>query len=318
MKIGLLGAGSVALHHALAAAHLGHQVAAASSLSADSPRWKRFHEAFSDARFVADGHDLFSDESLDAVVSCLPWDRTEEWLDAILASPRPVLMEKPAALSSARLITALENPRPAALKAVAYNRRFYEPVRRLRERLAKGGLKSAEVLISEDISQHEARHPGVMKALEVFSSHTFDLALFLFGPLSAVKVYSHGGGPKDAGFVSRHALLETAAGLPVWLTLNANDPSPVGLRCRFDDATTWHLSPIETLRVYDGYEVQPAQPGVHIRRYLPHVRETVEADARLKPGFVEQMGAFLSGQKADLADIGQSVALLRLIESLRS
>lgn len=92
----------------------------------------------------------------------------------------------------------------------------------------------------------------------------------------------------------------------------------MGLRCRFDDGTTWHLSPIETLRVYDGYEVSQPEPGVRIRRYLPHVRETVEADARLKPGFVEQMGAFLSGREGDLAEIGQSAALLRLIETIRA
>lgn len=317
MKIGFLGAGNVALEHARAAVALGHLPAAACALGEDSPRWKRFREAFPQARFVKDGRALLEDPSLDSIVSCLPWDRNEDWLDAILACPRPVLMEKPAALSSVRLLASLAKKRPAALKAVGYNRRFYEPVRRLRARLAEGGLKSVEVLISEDIAQHAARHPGVLRALEVFSSHTFDLALFLFGPLSAVKIYPFKGGPKDGGFVSRHALLETAVGIPVWLALNANDPSPAGLRCRFDDGTTWHLSPIETLRIFDGYEVQTAREGRRIRRYLPHVRECVEADAHLKPGFPEQLKAFLSGETGTLASVDESVPLLRLIETLR-
>lgn len=320
MRIGFLGAGAIALEHARAAVFLGHEPAAVAARSLSSPRLSAFLSEFPGARRVSDGHALLADPALDAIVACLPWNETELWLDAILASPRPVLIEKPAARSSAVLQNAMGRAGlPRALKAVGYNRRFYEPVQRLRARLSEGGLKAAEIVVSEDIGRHVARYgAAVVPHLEAFASHALDLSRFLLGPLTPVKSYAHGSGAKGMGFTSRHALLETRSGAPVWLAFNVNDPSPVGLRCRMDDGTTWHLAPLETLNVFDGFETLPAEEGRRIRRYVPRLKETVEADARFKPGFVEQMRAFLGEEAGTLASLDESVDVLRLIERLRN
>jgi predicted dehydrogenase len=320
MRLGFLGAGAVALEHARAAQALGHEPAAAAVRSGSSPRWAEFVALFPSARRVEDGRALLADPSLDAFVACLPWDETERWLEALIAVPKPVLIEKPAALSSAAVQRALSRAAGvAALKAVGYNRRFYEPVRRMKARLAEGGLKAVEVVGSEDVGRQVERHgAAIVPHLEAFSSHLLDLAQFLLGPLTVVKRYAAAAGAKDHGFQSRHALLETRAGIPVWLALNGGDPSPVGLRCRMDDGTTWHLSPLETLHVYDGFETLRAEEGRRIRRYVPRIRETVEADAHLKPGFVEQLRAFTRGEAGTLGTLQESADLLRLIEALRA
>lgn len=313
MRLGLLGAGSVALHHARAASSLGHEVFAASARSTQSPRWKAFAEAIPGARFVADGDDLLADAGVDAVVCCLPWDVIEGWLPRLLASPKPVLIEKPLSLSRAPLEAALAGARLEG-KAVGFNRRFYEPVESLRARLAQGGLRSAELVISEDVASQVERHgEGIVPHLPAFaSSHALDLALYLLGPLAPAKVYARPSG----GFTSYTGVLETGEGVPVLISWCSDDPSPAGLRCRFSDGTAWHLSPLEVLRVYSGHDVLPAEPGWRIRRYVPRLRDEVRVDGGQKPGFSAQMKAFLEGGDPRLARPADWMNVLALIDAV--
>ena len=50
---------------------------------------------------------MLEDPEIDAVIACLPWNVTETWLPDLLASPKPVLLEKPIALSSSVLSQAV-------------------------------------------------------------------------------------------------------------------------------------------------------------------------------------------------------------------
>ena len=100
------------------------------------------------------------------------------------------------------------------------------------------------------------------------------------------------------------------------LAINAEDPSPAGIRLLFDDHTSWLLSPLETLTIYDRYDTVEIRPGSAIRRYLPHVAQAYEEPAELKPGFVEQMSVFLSGDFGPGARLADALALQRFIDSL--
>src|SRR5687768_11595601 len=71
-RIGLLGAGKVARHHAKALAAAGATIVAASTRRADSPNWKPFRAEAPGARFVADGAALLIDNEVEGIVVSLP------------------------------------------------------------------------------------------------------------------------------------------------------------------------------------------------------------------------------------------------------
>lgn len=290
---------------------------AASSRTPESPRWAKFKALAPEARYVPEGASLLKNSDVDAVVACLSWKATQDWLELLLQAPKPVLIEKPLALSSAPLKAALAAAGPrAADKRVGYNRRFYEPVEELRRRLASGGLKSAEITICEDVASHIAKHgPDIVAHLPLFSSHVLDLALHLLGPLEIQRAYPHAAAKGAAApRLSVTALLETRSGAPVWLSLNADDPTPVGLRLRFNDGSAWHLAPLETLRVYRGTQVLAADEKTNIRRYLPRLEAEHHADGRFKPGLLAQMRAFLAGEPGPTPE--ESLRLIEFVERL--
>jgi len=319
IRLGILGAGSIARHHAVAAIGAGATISAACTRRRDSPNWDAFLDVAPGVRHLSDCKALLAEPGIDAIIACLSWNVMPQFLNDLLSDPRPILLEKPIALDAASVHAAIRRA-GAALdnKLVGYNRRFYEPVVRLRERINQRGLKAAEVTISENIQSHVAKHGSdIVPHLITFgSSHTLDLVLHLFGPLHPVRVWGH----KDPGkmeFVSYNGVLVTEREEPVVLSLNSDDPSPAGVRCRFDDGTTWHLSPLETLSIYQGTIIHPSEPGRCVRSYQPRLAETVVADARQKPGIEMQMAAFLSHNYDLGATPSDAAAVLNLIEEIR-
>ncbi|MFP5405344.1 MAG: hypothetical protein ACLGHY_03030, partial [Gammaproteobacteria bacterium] len=204
-------------------------------------------------------------------------------------------------------------------KLVGFNRRFYRGVARLRERLAMGGLKAVYATMSEDVRRHAERHgPGIVPHVPAFaSSHTLDLLLHLLGPLKVIRIYPWPERGAVAPFVSVNGVLESETGCPVFLALNAHDPVQAGLRFLFDDGTSWLLAPLERLSVFEGYDVTPETQGAAIRRYRPRLLESVEEDARIKPGLLEQARAFLEGTPRHAAGLADFARVLHLIDALR-
>lgn len=319
LRIGVLGTGKVARHHAAVAGALGHRVVAGATRRADSPNWPAFKDAAPDARHVGDPDELLANDEIDAVIAALPWHEMTHWLDRLLACPKPVLLEKPIALSAARIAEVLgRSDTRSDNKMIGFNRRFYAPARRIADRLARGGLKTVHVTISEDIERQVKGHgPDILPHLMAFSSsHSLDLMLHLLGPLTPVRVYRHDERGYPGPVVSYNGLFESPSGVPVWLSLNADDPSPAGMRLLFDDHTTFHLAPLERLCIYDRYEIQEQAAGSQIRRYVPHAAEEVIEPADYKPGFLAQMTAFASGAYGPAAKIEDSLALHQFIEAL--
>lgn len=321
MRVGFLGTGTMSLEHARAVEALGHLVHAGTAQSQDSPRWKRFKTLHPGAQYIPNGEALLDCAELDAIVTCLPWDQTSKWLPRIVCSKRPVLIEKPAALTSKDLQFIAEKAYPElSNKIVGFNRRFYEPVQQvLKRRLEQGGLKSVEAIWSENLDQHERKYgEAIIPHVLAFStSHFLDLLHYLLGDLKLVTKYLREERGYEASFSSIHALLERKKDRsPVWLSVNAMDPTPSGIRMRFDDFTTWHLAPLECLRVYEGVKLTIANRETNIRIYTPQLKSETLANADLKPGILSQMKAFLAGDRTQSAGLHDSLGLVMLIESL--
>jgi predicted dehydrogenase len=268
---------------------------------------------------MTDGEALIADDATDAVVACLPWNVMPQWVLRLMGAPKPVLMEKPIGFDVDETRTQAETA-AATLgnKLVGYNRRFYESVALLRGRAKKGGLKSVRVVIAESIESQIERHGRdiIAHLVSFCSAHTLDLLLHVLGPLRPVALASFPEKGEAAPFVSLNGMLATQENVPMMLSLNADDPVNTGIRCLFDDGTAWELSPLETLTIYKGLDVQPPTAQKNIRRYSPQVEARHEVDASFKPGCYAQMAAFLSGEYGPGATVGDAVAVLDLIATL--
>lgn len=315
-RVAILGAGTVAHDHAAAVRLCGGTVVAACTRSPESPRWAKFAAAFPEAEFRS-AEAIMAAEDIDAVVACPSWFAMDRLLAPLLAMDKPVLVEKPAAVDVAVMEQALAGASPRDDKLVGFCRRYYAPVVRLGQRLAEGGLVSAQVRVSENLTNLVRRWGAdiLPHVLAYSSCHVLDLAMHLLGPLRVDRVFRR---PVQgfAPFQAINGVLATAAGLPVFLSVNPDDPCVVGVECHFDDGTIWQLGPIERLSVFKGYDIIEPTPDFNVRRYAPKVIETVVADTSFRPGFLEQMRAFLSGDLGPGARPVESLELLRLISDL--
>ena len=321
MRLAFYGAGEVARDHAEAARALGAVVSAASTRSQDSERWGLFHRQFPEARFEKQPETFATRNDIDAIVVALPWDKQDDALDWALGCPKPILIEKPIASNSSLLRQLLEKHASAQEnKLVGYNRRYYRTLDALRQRIASGGLRTASITISEDVGRlRNRRGPEILGEYLVNSScHILDAAISLFGPLKVLHITRNRQVFDGLPFDNFNGLLSTESGIPVCLNCNAYDPAPVGIDCKFDDGTRWCLSPMERLRVYEGYDVIERSDDCQIRRYEPHLVDEIIEDASLRPGFRAQMQAFLTNDFGPGCRPADALHLLDLTEQIKA
>lgn len=258
-------------------------------------------------------------DDIDVIYACLDWRTSEQRLSELLRCNKPMLLEKPIGTSSIIVESALKGIKPEN-KLVGMNRRFYPTIRRLRNRVGDGGLRAAHITVSEDVGRL-VRILGadiVPHILAYSSCHLIDVALHVFGELSIKHIHCYEEVGTAAGFHSFNGALSTTDNVPVSLSINANDPVNVGIRCLFDDNTSWDLTPMETLSVYDGYDIVEPTLESPTRSYVPRRISQSAAHADGKPGILEQSAAFLSGNHGPAAQVGDALKLLRFIESLRT
>jgi predicted dehydrogenase len=313
-KLGFIGAGKQAREHARAAQALGAEVILTAVTSKTSENIEGFQskDGFLYNNNSTNGWELLLKEGdLDAIIVAVPWDVTPEIFQELLNCPLPMLIEKPVLLGRQKVpITE-----PHANKIIGFNRRFYDTVGLLKAHVAHQTLKSATITISEHIPAIVNRHSEkiIPHLWETHCAHILDLMTFIFGPLVVKTAHRY----TEPDFTSVAATLETVDGCPIHLTVNNDDPSPVGIRTRFTNGETWVLSPIEQLTTFKGVEVIPADRDNPIRKYVGRTASTFWEKSPLKPGVYEQMDAFLHGQTSEAATIDDCFLLQKLINALR-
>lgn len=319
--MGFLGVGSVARYHAEVLPVLGHVVSVGCGTNVESPRWQAFKSVAPQARFETEGCSLLENPEIDAVVACLPWNVAESWLPELLSTPKPVLLEKPIALSSRAISDAIaQSGTTLDNKFVGFNRRFYRTVQTLKGRVNQGGLKSVEITISETVDALAKMYGEeiIDHILVCSSSHILDAAFHVLGRLRPIRNYVSEGRASPSGFLSLFSLLETDHGAPVFLTILAENPVPVGIRVFFDDQTTWHLSPMERLVAYRGYDRIEPTLETKIRRYAPKPFLEIDENSEFKPGFLDQMRAFTQDEGHNIsASPQESLELTGFIENMK-
>ena len=201
IRWGILGCGDIARKRVAQAC----SDAAGSELLAawrrDGAKRARFCQDFGVERSYADETELIADADLDAVYIATPPHLHRQQTLAAAAVGKHVLVEKPMALSTAECDEMTAACRRAGVKlGVAYYRRFYPIVRRMKEIIADGSIGKIlsvgavtstpfAIRPGEDGYYRARWAEGGGGALMDVGSHRLNLLLDMLGPIERVKAH---------------------------------------------------------------------------------------------------------------------------------
>jgi len=289
LNVGLIGCGNIARFHADVLKGIGITLKAVCS-SPTSSRLATFSEEYAIPHVYETWQEMMDKENLNAIFVLAPWDIIDGMLLQLLKYETPVFFEKPVALTAERIEAAIDAyPRMIDKVQIGYNRRFYDFIPAIKELLATRAIKAIEAHIpesSEGVSSEKLLNHLFLQN----SSHVIDLLLYLldFPRISPVEIRRHiDSKGRASGY---NGLLMIDGSIPVHLIASWNSPSNFGLKFHSDGSLV-ELLPLETARIYDGFEVIEPTRENPIRRYKPHVSREFFMDpisARYKPGFLKQ------------------------------
>jgi hypothetical protein len=317
MNIGFIGVGKIGREHARCARHLGHDVYAGYSKRATPESWREFH-AENPLALFQDPHTMLHGNKIDLIVVAIPPDQLDEGLrESLIVAGTPLLVEKPFGLADyGPILKGMNMAGDTSHVKIAFNRRFYEPVMRLKADLLHREIKSIEVNISEPVAMKLKNNPKLTaKDVLLYSSiHALDLVGFLIDSLLEPKEVYHF--KEKSGFTSITAICSTKyLDLPVVLNINEDDPINTGIVVKCEDGIRYSLTPLEKLTIYNGLSVDEDKDGNRI--YTPSKQVVIEADRTFKPGFLKQMEMFTTNHNSKyLGTIAQEYQLRELIKEL--
>lgn len=223
----------------------------------------------------------------------------------LAAGCKHLLLEKPGALTLSELQVLHATAQAEGAQVwIAYNRRFYASVQKLRELVsADGGITSAVFEFTEWSHRLRDLHkaPGVKEHwLLANSTHVIDLAFHVIGlPAEGKWQGWHGGGldwhPASARF---HGAGVSERGIPFAYQADWEAPGRWGVEL-FTRRHCYLLRPMEALQ------------AIPLGSVEPHPIDLDDAlDLQFKPGLFRQCEAFLSvqpGQKGELCSLAEQL-----------
>jgi predicted dehydrogenase len=310
VRVAIVGCGRIAADHVASFRHAGADVVSVTARpgSANAPR-------FAGEVGIPLVHDsverLAADPDWDLAVVAVPPESTVPVARRLTETGRPALIEKP----GARRADDLEALRPWQDRvAVAYNRRFYRPVRRAAELLAAHGPAIVELVLPE---RSQGSPAASAERFVENSVHGIDLVLHLLGPLDIL----HADGASPA----RGAVAASARGDVVHVLMPWDSPDNMRLTIHWP-GRRYELRPFEIGREYTALTVVEPCDATPIRTYQPVVEREDIVDATVKPGFAEQAAEVMarlgapSGEPSEgiLAGLDDAIAALGLAEAIVS
>ena len=216
----------------------------------------------------------------------------------LAAGCRRLLLEKPGALTISALLAVHKQAQAKGAQVwIAYNRRFYASVQKLRQLVAEdGGITSAVFEFTE--WSHRLRDlqkaPGVMEHwLLANSTHVIDLAFHLIGlPVEGQWQGWHSGSlnwhPTSARF---HGAGVSERGIPFAYQADWEAPGRWGVEL-LTRHSRYLLRPMEALQAIPLGSVEPQPIGLD---------DTLDHD--YKPGLFRQCESFLNLQPGQMAEL---------------
>ncbi|MFA5156141.1 MAG: Gfo/Idh/MocA family oxidoreductase [Candidatus Omnitrophota bacterium] len=311
IKVGLIGAGSIARKHLEVIRDLDC-VEAVGITSRTMAKAEQLANDFGIRCCVDSADRLIHQAKPDALLVLVSEDQTFAVTASLIPYGLPLFIEKPAGL------TPQENRRLASLAKkrslktmVGFNRRYYSIFRKGMEIIRKHGP-----LLGVDIEGHERIwriHESTKFSKEVIahwifasSTHTIDLLRFFGGEPKKISAIAHSY--KEPGGDQLAALLEFASGAigqyrAYWY-------SPGGWKVvLYGDGATVEFKPLENGQWTD-------------KNFNTHEIKPDDIDLKYKPGFFRQMEAFarlvMNGNRDwPLLDLAGACETMRLAERIK-
>jgi predicted dehydrogenase len=199
LRWGLIGCGDIARKRVANALRNGEGCELAAVARARADLAEDFAREFGARRWFGDWRELARDPEIDAVYVATPVDLHAPQTIAAAEAGRHVLCEKPMALSTAQCRAMIDACRANGVRlGVAYYRRFYPLIRRIREILAAGeigrpGLADIQAFEWHAIPEGSSRTWFFRKdrngggVLMDFGCHRIEVLLNLLGPVAEVR-----------------------------------------------------------------------------------------------------------------------------------
>jgi hypothetical protein len=291
LNFAFIGCGKIAPFYADVIKHLGHTidvvVARENSANIDpfSRKYGVRNQYYDMNTFLTYFHK--STDPIDAILVCTPWDMNEHAIQQLLPLEVPIMAEKPAVLSMEALNNLNKNYETKNLFP-AYNRRFYDFVTYLKEKIEKNPLVCVDILSAEpfEIIRRNEGEKIAEYMLYFYTSHIIDLIFYLFGDIAVKDVISISKNRENSWVCE---LIAEKCECPIQMKILMDCPQNSYLTFFFEKEVV-EMRPLERLVVYDKLERRKIDGQV---TYLPAIKRKFETDHVFKPGFLKEMEYFI-------------------------
>lgn len=308
-SIAIVGLGRAGLLHARAARAIGLEVVSHASLSRHSPRSIEFQREFPDSK-AFEANDQAICETAQIIVLATPPNVTHQVVSQYLGRSPQLLVEKPVALTTARVHELCRLTDASGAKVVVgYNRRSYPAVSRVNEILQNDPPVSVQVQIVEDMQHVKAsKADGLHSAYLRHGSaaHFLDLVHYLFGGLEIdsieITASTSESGFRDYRFTGRCERGASFVG-----SIDAGERSRRGLKIVTQSGRTIHLSPLDRVSISQPIANRPSETA--------QAAEVTEyADSHVE-SFETQLYRISNGDEESLHTLQDSLRLSKLIDA---
>ncbi len=275
-----IGCGNIGYEHALCASKLGANIKYVFSKNTNSKNILLFKKKFRNVQIITNLDNL-TDLDVDAFIISIPWYENDNILKYFYKIKKPILIEKPvgAFLNNYSKIRFKKN------KFIALNRRYYDNVDFIIDKLKKKNLITANILISSKKENFENRFFKYKNKIDYFSNiHFYDLINYFFEDLKVIKKSKNINFKKG----NRIFLLKNKKS---YLTLNIVEDSYENsqFNFRFEDGSVIKLEPLESLSYF--YQLNLIKKNKQ-KKYL-YKKKILNEKSKYKFGFYNQMKGFL-------------------------
>jgi predicted dehydrogenase len=317
MQIGFIGCGNISHFHADVLMKLNQNIVAVAAKK-NSPNIIPFSDKYFIKKKYYNWHEMVDNENLDALWVVASWNQIDSLLIPLIETGLPLFLEKPVALSSGKILKAIEiHKKSGQYIQVGYNRRFYSFIDKIKLILEKGELRSIWVEIPESIEFSNVEIANNLWLIN--SSHVIDLLMYLVGPLNIKykKTNILTGNDIPSSF---NAILETEQNVPIHLSAEWNAANNFGITF-FVDNKRIVLKPLEMVTIYEGFDIIEPTGPLPIRQYKPKIVKKYFCNGKFKPGLYEQAEYFFKQLNSNNfnnkhSDLQTCLLTTKLIENL--
>ena len=284
MKLLYIGSGPISNFHVPALKEAGF-IFKIVATTKNSKRCKTFCEKHNLSNcYEKEGYKYaISNEKFDCAVVAVDTKVSPSVLDDLMKLNIPILIEKPVGWHPNQLKLIKETYKELTDNIiVAYNRRYYEGVNRVKDFVKDNNNGIIKVSIPDSLTS--------IRQFLVNGCHMIDLLNYITPGLKITY--------KKCIFDSENnieSLVAVGEGENKWQVIIESKPRvPDNFEiCSSANKQVYKLRPIEILEVFDDMNIIDPTDDIPIRRYVPKLREKIIEEANFKPGFIDQAKAFM-------------------------